>query len=62
IYILWLYQRIMTGPRREFMADLVPRELTVVVPLLALLIVLGVYPKPALDVIDPAIGQTVAGR
>lgn len=62
IYILWLYQRIMTGPRRGSMADLVPRELTVVVPLLALLIVLGVYPKPALDVIDPAIGQTVAGR
>lgn len=62
IYILWLYQRIMTGPRREAVGDLVPRELAVVVPLLAMLIVLGVYPKPALDVIDPAIGQTVAGR
>ncbi|MDP7724069.1 NADH-quinone oxidoreductase subunit M [Mycobacterium sp. TY814] len=61
IYILWLYQRIMTGPRREAVGDLVPRELAVVVPLLAMLIVLGVYPKPALDVIDPAIGQTVAG-
>ncbi|PJE17225.1 NADH-quinone oxidoreductase subunit M [Mycobacterium sp.] len=62
VYILWLYQRIMTGPRKEAMCDLVPRELTVVMPLLAMLIVLGVYPKPALDVINPAIEHIVAGR
>jgi NADH-quinone oxidoreductase subunit M len=60
IYILWLYQRIMTGPRRGELRDLVPREMTVVMPLLAMLIVLGVYPKPALDVIDPAIARPVA--
>ncbi|MHA7653852.1 NADH-quinone oxidoreductase subunit M [Mycobacterium sp. ML4] len=62
IYILWLYQRVMTGPRRGDMRDLVPREMTVIMPLLAMLIVLGVYPKPALDVIDPAIGHTVGSR
>ena len=62
VYILWLYQRIMTGPRRDAVRDLVPRELSVVVPLLAMLIVLGVYPKPALDVIDPAIAHAVAGK
>lgn len=62
VYILWLYQRLMTGPRKEPLRDLVPRELTVVMPLLAMLIVLGVYPKPALDVIDPAVGHTVTGR
>ncbi|MDI9895112.1 NADH-quinone oxidoreductase subunit M [Rhodococcus sp. IEGM 1381] len=62
IYILWLYQRVMTGPVREGnekISDLVPRETMVVVPLLALLIVFGVYPKPALDVITPAVQSTI---
>ena len=62
IYVLWLYQRMMTGPARfgdRGLRDLVPRELTVVVPLIALLLVLGVYPKPALDVINPAVTHTL---
>ena len=62
IYVLWLYQRMMTGPARfgdRNLRDLVPRELTVVVPLIALLLVLGVYPKPALDVINPAVTHTL---
>ncbi|BBX63094.1 NADH-quinone oxidoreductase subunit M [Mycobacterium saskatchewanense] len=61
ICILWLYQRLMTGPRSEGDApvgDLRPRELAAVAPLLALLVVLGCYPQPALDVINPAIGHT----
>ncbi len=36
-----------------------PRELVVVAPLIALLLVLGVYPKPVLDVINPAVGHTL---
>ena len=63
IYILWMYQRMMTGPVKdgnEKLRDLLPRELAVVVPLVALLIVLGVYPKPALDVINPAVGHTLS--
>ena len=62
IYILWMYQRMMTGPvssENSKLTDLVPRELAVVVPLIALLLVLGVYPKPALEVIDPAVGHTM---
>ncbi len=63
VYVLWLYQRMMTGPPRagdEKLRDLVPRELAVIAPLLALLIVLGVYPKPALDAINPAVGHTLS--
>jgi NADH-quinone oxidoreductase subunit M len=63
LYILWMYQRMMTGPVKEGnekLRDLLPRELAVVVPLVALLIVLGVYPKPALDVINPAVGHTLS--
>ncbi len=62
IYVLWTYQRMMTGPvadGNERLRDLVPRELAVVTPLIVLLLVLGVYPKPALDVIDPAVGHTL---
>ena len=63
VYILWMYQRMMTGPVREGNAkltDLLPRELTVVAPLIALLLILGFYPKPVLDVIDPAVGHTLS--
>jgi len=62
IYILLMYQRMMTGPvnaRTEGVRDLRPRELFVVVPLIAILIALGVYPKPALSIIDPAVGHTL---
>ncbi|GJF14319.1 NADH-quinone oxidoreductase subunit M [Mycolicibacterium cyprinidarum] len=66
IYILWTYQRMMTGPvPEEFvkgkgkLTDLVPREIVVVAPLIALLLFLGVYPKPALDIINPAVTHTL---
>ncbi|MEV6216857.1 NADH-quinone oxidoreductase subunit M [Nocardia sp. NPDC051833] len=63
IYVLWMYQRMMTGPLKqgnEHLRDLVPRELAVVVPLLAALLVLGFYPKPILDLVDPAVGHTLS--
>jgi len=62
IYMLWLYQRVMTGPvaeGNERIRDLVPREVVVVAPLIALLVVLGVYPKPVLDLINPAVSHTL---
>lgn len=62
VYILWLYQRMMTGPVTEgnqTLRDLLPREIAVIAPLIALLLVLGVYPKPALDVINPAVEHTL---
>lgn len=66
IYILWTYQRMMGGPVPDELAngkdrvrDLVPREILVVTPLIALLLALGVYPKPVLDVINPAVTHTL---
>ena len=62
LYVLWLYQRMMTGPAKgTALADLRPRELTAVVPLIVLLLILGVYPKIALDVINPAVTHTLTG-
>ncbi len=63
VYVLWTYQRMMTGPLtpdNEKVGDLRPRELAVIAPLIALLLVLGVYPKVALDVINPAVLDTLS--
>ncbi|CAN5125132.1 NADH-quinone oxidoreductase subunit M [soil metagenome] len=62
IYILWLYQRMMAGPvidDNDQVRDLRPRELAVAGSLIALLIFLGVYPRPALDIINPAVEHTL---
>jgi NADH-quinone oxidoreductase subunit M len=63
IYILWMYQRTMNGPVAESvvaMPDLKARELLAVVPLVALIIAMGIYPKPVLDVINPAVKSTMS--
>ena len=52
----------MTGPvakGNERIGDLRAREMIVVAPLIALLLVLGVYPKPVLDIINPAVENTM---
>lgn len=62
LYVLVLYQRTMTGPPKpgtEAVTDLKARELVVVAPLLALLLVLGVYPKPVTDIVNPAVSHTL---
>ncbi|MFF6998020.1 NADH-quinone oxidoreductase subunit M [Streptomyces sp. NPDC008313] len=63
LYALVLYQRTMTGPVKPEVArmpDLRVRELLVVTPLIALLIFLGVYPKPVTDIVNPAVKQTMS--
>jgi NADH-quinone oxidoreductase subunit M len=63
IYILWMYQRVAGGPVRDQVAgmkDLRPRELLAVAPLVVLIIGVGVYPKPVLDIINPAVRVTMA--
>jgi NADH-quinone oxidoreductase subunit M len=103
VYMLWIFQRVMTGPvrgaavlaeddeggqavpvavgapaptdpdghesthpephatttvRARF-GDLKAREIAVVTPLVLLILFLGVYPKPVLDVINPTSAQTM---
>jgi NADH-quinone oxidoreductase subunit M len=63
LYTLVLYQRTMTGPVKEevrTMPDLRVRELVVVTPLIALLIFLGVFPKPLTDIVNPAVKHTMS--
>ncbi len=62
LYILVMYQRTMHGPLRqgsEAVTDLTRREAWVIAPVLVLIVALGFYPKPLLDVIDPAVRSTL---
>jgi NADH-quinone oxidoreductase subunit M len=57
VYLLHLFQRLMfgpiTNPKNEKLKDLSMREKLVFLPLILLIIVMGVYPKPFLERIDP---------
>ncbi len=66
-YVLWMIQRTTQGtpnPALESVdgmkRDLSLREAVVVTPLIALILVLGFYPKPVLDVINPAVKATLS--
>jgi NADH-quinone oxidoreductase subunit M len=48
------------APARLRVRDLDRRELAVVTPLIALIIALGVYPQPLLNLIEPAVAATVS--
>jgi NADH-quinone oxidoreductase subunit M len=65
-YVLWMIQRTVQGKTNPALAevqglrrDLTLREAAVVAPLIVLLVVLGFYPKPVLDVINPAVQATL---
>ena len=61
IYMLWAYERMFTGPvtnpDNEGLRDLNGRELAIILPIAVLIVFLGIYPKPALDRIQPSIDQ-----
>jgi NADH-quinone oxidoreductase subunit M len=57
-----MYQRTMTGPVRPEVAgmrDLGVREIASLAPLVALVVGLGIFPRPLLDVIEPAVTSTL---
>ena len=63
LYILLMYQRTMTGPTPQVVIervnDLRGREVLAIAPLLVVIIALGVYPKPVLDVVNPAVDRVM---
>ncbi|HEY5093087.1 MAG TPA: NADH-quinone oxidoreductase subunit M [Acidimicrobiales bacterium] len=62
VYLLWVYQRVFqgkaTGANAEI-KDASSKERWVLVPVIALIIVLGVFPKPVLDRITPSVQQLI---
>ncbi|HEX8003736.1 MAG TPA: NADH-quinone oxidoreductase subunit M [Mycobacteriales bacterium] len=61
LYILIAYQRTMTGPvtveANRSMTDLDLREKLVIAPVLLMIVLLGVYPRPVLDVVAPSVDR-----
>jgi NADH-quinone oxidoreductase subunit M len=63
LYLLWAYQRVFHGPaegENAEMADMNKWELAYMAPLLAAIVFLGIYPKPALERIEPAVDELIA--
>ncbi|WP_018833287.1 NADH-quinone oxidoreductase subunit M [Salinispora tropica] len=65
-YVLWMVQRTTQGTLNPALTevegmkrDLNLREKVVVAPLVALIVLLGFYPKPVTDVINPAVQATM---
>jgi NADH-quinone oxidoreductase subunit M len=62
-YLLWALQRVLFNPldkhENEKLTDLTPRELAVLIPLLACILWIGVYPKPFLTRMEPAARQLI---
>jgi NADH-quinone oxidoreductase subunit M len=63
LYILLMYQRTMTGPVpdavRDTVSDLKGREVLSIAPLLVVIVVLGFYPQPVLDAVNPAVDRVM---
>jgi NADH-quinone oxidoreductase subunit M len=63
-YLLWLYQRVfwgkITNEDNRHLVDLNVRELTTLVPLVALCFAIGIYPKPFLDFLHAPVNHIAA--
>src|SRR5437588_5605634 len=62
VYLLWMFQRVMYGPIREAyhaLPDLSPIEVACAVPLLVLTVLLGVFPQPAIAIIEPSLDRVI---
>ena len=62
LYLLWAYQQVFHGkpkPADEKTRDLSWAERGIIAPLIILIVVLGIYPKPVLDRITPSVNRLV---
>jgi NADH-quinone oxidoreductase subunit M len=59
VYMLWMAQRVffgkVTNEKNKSLADLSWREIGIMVPLLALMVYMGVFPKPFLKRTDDVV-------
>ncbi len=69
VYLLWMVHRVFFGTVSEKLEatksqmtrnmDLSPREWVVLIPVMALIVIMGVYPNPMLKRIEPAVDKLV---
>jgi NADH-quinone oxidoreductase subunit M len=65
LYLLWAYQRVFHGPveiqENRAVPDVTVREGLALVPLVAMIVLIGVWPKPFLERMEPSL-QRVRDR
>lgn len=63
-YMLWMFQRVffgkVTNPENEKITDMTLRERAIMVPLILLIFFIGLYPKPILSRMEPALNRVLA--
>ena len=62
LYLLWAYQRVFHGPAEGEnleMPDLKLSEGFVLAPLIVLIVFMGIYPKPVIERMEPAVEALV---
>ncbi len=69
VYMLWMCQRVLFGPLTEppstpdtsagLTPDLTRREIYILAPIAVACLVLGVFPKPVLKTLEPAIARNI---
>jgi NADH-quinone oxidoreductase subunit M len=63
LYLLWAYQRTFHGPltndANRTVKDLTTRERLVLAPLIVLIVLVGIWPRPFLDRIGPSVQKVV---
>jgi NADH-quinone oxidoreductase subunit M len=61
LYLLWMYQKMIFGPivhdENRTLRDLSGREVAVIAPVIALCVLMGLYPAPFLSRIEPSVGH-----
>src|SRR5229473_804779 len=59
LYMLWTYERVMFGPIvkavNETISDLTGREIAVMVPVIALMFLLGLFPRVLISRMEPSV-------
>ena len=63
IYMLWMVRRVIFGPlanpENRKLTDLNGREILILAPILALIVLMGVYPQPFLVRMRPSVDLTL---
>lgn len=64
VYMLWMYQRVIFGPLKNVanttLHDLNRREILIFVPILVLMLLMGLYPRPFLTRMEKSVEATLA--
>ena len=59
VYMLWMFRRVVFGPlnrpENQRLEDIGAREIIMLVPIIALIVFMGIYPRPFLSRMKPAV-------